>query len=312
MTLDLKYRPNTFDDIIGNEKEIKTLITNLDKEDGSHAFVITGPAGCGKTTIARIAADYVGADAITMKESNTGNDRGIDAIRKQIIEQMRYSYGGTTVFIIDEAHSLTPDAKRALLKPTEEPPSHVYFFFVTTDPVKLFQGDEGKALKTRLEPLKMSPIKPMILYKYLRRIIKLEKLNDFSLDILKQISEQCNGSPRDALKMISAVKDIEDEEEQLEKLENWSNTQDPEVFEFCRALFSNKPNWKTLANYLKGFKENKDPEAIRRMVMGYAQSILFKSESKHTGYILECFCDYQYSSGFPGITLATFQAINGE
>lgn len=312
MTLDLKYRPKDFDEILGNEKEIKTLITNLEKPDGSHAFIVTGPPGCGKTTIARIAASYVGADVIATKESNTGNDRGVEAIRRNIIDQMRYSMGGATVFIIDEAHGLTKDAKRALLKPTEEPPEHVYFFFLTTDPQELFKGDEGKALKTRLEPIKVNPVKSMVLYKYLRKIAKWEEIENVSLDLLKQISEQCKGSPRDALKMLSAIKDIEDEEEQLSKLENWENTKDPEIFEFCRALFSKNVTWKTLANFLLGFKESKDPEVIRRMVMGYAQSVLLKSGQQKAGYILECFCDYQYSSGFPGITLATYQAINGE
>lgn len=309
-TLDLKYRPKTFDEVVGNEKEIDAFIISLDKEDGKHSFVITGPSGCGKTTLARIAASHVGGDSLSITELNTADNRGIETVRS-IIDQCRYSMGKTRVFIIDEAHGLTPDAKRAFLKITEEPPEHVYFFFLTTDHIKLFKGDEGKALKTRLEPIKVVSIKPAAIYKHLRRVAKKERL-DFSLDILKYISENCGGSPRDALKMLDAAKDLPDEDSMMDKLENMGNLQDPEVFEFCRALFGGKTNWKTLANYLLGFKEKKDPEEIRRIVMGYAQSIVLKSGQARAAYILECFCDAEVFNGFPAITLATYQAINGE
>jgi len=310
MSLDLKYRPEDFDDVIGNISELAAFQLNLDKEDGKHAFVIQGPAGCGKTTLGRIAARYVGATKLTTKELNTGDNRGIDTTR-QIIEKMRYSLGSTQVFIIDEAHGLTPDAKRAFLKPTEEPPEHVYFFFLTTDPAKLFKGDEGKALKRRLEPVKLTGCKPKELYKYMRRICKRED-TEVSGDVLTYISENCIGSPGTALMMLGSVLDLEDETAMMIKLENIILTDDPEVFEFCRILFSRNPSWKKLANMLLSFKEKKDPEEIRRMVMGYAQSVLLKSGSGNAAWVLECFCDYQYSSGFPGITLATFQSINSE
>lgn len=310
MSLDLKYRPETFDDVIGNTNEITTFIDNLDKEDGKHAFVIHGPAGCGKTTLARIAARYKGATKLSTKELNTGDNRGIDTTR-QIIEQMRYSMGGVQIFIIDEAHGLTTDAKRAFLKPTEEPPEHVYFFFLTTDPAKLFKGDEGKALKRRLEPVKVTRAQPKELYKHMKRIVKKEGIEVVG-DVLTYISENCTGAPGTALMMLGTIKDLDGEDLQMEKLENIVLSEDREVFEFCRVLFGKNPNWKKLANFLLAFKEKKDPEEIRRMVMGYAQSVLLKSGSSSAGYILECFCDYQYSSGFPGITLATYQAINGE
>lgn len=310
MSLDIKYRPKDFDSVLGNEKEIKAFKINLEKEEGKHSFVITGPSGCGKTTLARIAAKYIGGTDLSITELNTGNNRGIETSR-EIIENMRYSMGNKKVFIIDEAHGLTADAKRALLKPTEETPDHVYFFFLTTDPIKLFKGDEGKALKTRLSQVKVTVIKPNILYKYLRRICKKEQI-EISLDVLQYISENCIGSPRKALSFLDDIKDLEDENTQMEKLENLSNVQDPQVFEFCRCLFGKNPNWKTLANYLLQFKEKKDPEEIRRIVMGYAQTIILKTGSGKVAYALECFCDYQYSSGFPGITLATYQALNGE
>lgn len=310
MSLELKYRPKSFDEVIGNDKEIDSFKINMEKEEPKHSFVIVGPAGCGKTTLARIAAKHVGATDLTITELNTGENRGIDTTRA-IIEQMRYSMGGTKVFIIDEAHGLTPDAKRAFLKPTEEPPEHVYFFFITTDPTKLFKGDEGKALKTRLSPVKVVRSKPKELYKHLRRICKKENL-EISLEVLSYISENCEGCPRTALRALDEIKDLDGEDVQMDKLENGGNSEDPEVFEFCKVLFSSNKNWKTLANFLKGFKEKKDPEEVRRIVMGFAQSALFRGDNTHAAYILECFCDYEYMNGFPGITLATYLAVHPE
>lgn len=309
-TLDKKLRPEEFEDVLGNEKEINSFVVNLEKENGPHCFVITGPSGCGKTTLARIAAKHVGATDLSITELNTGNNRGIETSR-DLISKMRYSMGGTKVFIMDEAHKMTKDGKAALLKPTEDVPDHVYFFFLTTDPTTLFKGDEGKALKTRLTPVKVTGIKPSELYKYLRRVVKKEDLN-IEPDTLKIISEKCGGSPRQALVYLEAIKDLEDPDDQIDKLESMTVSDDPEVIEFCRTLLPKNTSWKTLGNMLLSFKDKKDAEEVRRIVMGYMQSVLIKSGSPRAAYILECFCDYQYSNGFPGITLATYQAFQGE
>lgn len=320
MSLDLEYRPKDFEDVLGNEVEIKSLIKNLDKDPkkADHCYVIIGPSGCGKTTLARIAANHLGASEIDITELNTGSNRGIETSR-QIIDQMRYSMGKIKVFIIDEAHGLTPDAKRAFLKPTEEPPEHVYFFFLTTDPIKLFKGDEGKALKTRFTRVKVTQLSSKLLYRHIKRISKKEEI-EVTNDVLNYISENSEGSPRTALKLLGMIGDLEDEDAQMEKLENTVISNDPEVFEFCGHLFKKNPDWNKLAEYLLAFKAKKDPEEIRRIVLGYAQSMLFKnhrSTEKSRGcsvptaaYILECFCDYEYMNGMPGITLATYQATH--
>lgn len=311
MSLDLEYRPKDFDDVLGNEVEIKSLIKNLDKpaNKADHCYVIIGPSGCGKTTIARIAANYLGASALDTTELNTGSNRGIDTTR-DIIDKMRYfPTGRVKIYIVDEAHGLTPDAKRAFLKPTEEPPEYVYFFFLTTDPIKLFKGDEGKALKTRCTKIKVIQIEPKILYRHLKRISKKEDI-EVENDVLTYISQNSEGSPRNALKLLNSVIDLKDEDSQMEKLENTVLMEDPEVFHFCGELFRKNPNWNKLAEFLKSFKDKKDPEEIRRIVMGYAQSMILRMESKSAAYTLECFCDYEYMNGMPGITLATYQATH--
>lgn len=305
--LDLKYRPDTFDKVLGNENEIEVFKNNLEKEEGKQCFIISGPSGCGKTTLARIAAKHVGGTDLTITELNTAETRGIDTVRN-IIEQCRYSMGGSKVFIIDEAHGLTADAKRAFLKPAEEPEDHVYLFFLTTDPTKLFKGDEGKALKTRLTPVKVSSVKPKPIYKHLRRVCKWEGLK-ISNDVLEYISNNCEGSPRRALVLLDNIKDLDNEDSQIEKLENTEYQEDPQVFKFCQTLFSSKRNWKTLSGQLKLLKETQDSETIRRMVMGYAQSILFKADNSFAVWALECFCECTYDRGFPGITLATYQCL---
>jgi DNA polymerase III gamma/tau subunit len=311
MSLDLKYRPKTFDDIIGekNKKEVEKFQRLLEKDGGPQSFILSGPSGCGKTTLARIAQEFIGASILSASELNTGNNRGIDTIR-EIIDQTRYvSIDDSRVFIIDEAHGLTPDAKRALLKPTEEPGDGVYFFLLTTDPSKLFKGDEGKALKTRLTSIKVFSAETREIYKHLRRIGKAEDL-EISTEVYTYISENCEGSPRKALNMLGSIQGLDDEEEIFEVLENISFERDPEVFEFCQELMKSKPSWKILANMLLSFKEKKTPEEVRQIVLGYFQSVLLKNGKSKAAHVLDCFCAWEYKDHFPGITLATWESIH--
>lgn len=309
-SIDLEYRPDIFERVIGNDKEIEAFKNNLDKEDGKHCYVISGPPGTGKTTIGRIGANYLGANKLDIYEYNTGSTRGIDTVR-DIIDKMKHSMGGVKVFLIDEAHGLSVDGIRAFLKPTEEPPDHVYIFFITTDPAKLFKGDQGKALKRRLVPVKMTGVTDKELYLYLKKIRKKATI-EVSDEVLHYISENSEGSPGTALMLLGMVKDL-DEDDQMDKLENHILSNDPEVFEMGKEfVYNSRPNWKKISKYLTDFKKTKDPEEIRRILMGMLQTQLWKDGKSRTSWKLECLCDYQYSSGFPGITLAIFNGLHPE
>lgn len=306
--LHIRQRPTEFGKVLGNTNSVTVLQTELDKDNGGRAFCIYGKSGTGKTTLARISAEYVGGDKLSIVELNTADNRGIDTAR-DIIEDTRYaSMGGTRVYIIDEAHGITGDAKRALLKVVEDQPEDTYFFFLTTDIERLYRQDEGEALKRRLIPIKVIPLKSKMIEVYLNRILKQEQI-EVPEDITITISKNCNGSLGLALMYLESVKDLE-EKDMFLRLEDLFLTDDEDIILFCRALYNKQMSWSKLTNMLKQLKEEKTAEEVRRIIMGYGQTILLRSEipDATVTYKLECFCEIAWYTGFPGITLATAQA----
>ena len=155
----LKYRPQTFEDVVGQEPITRTLKNALRHGKIRHAYLFTGPRGTGKTTTARLLAKAVNCLApveqrpcnecsicrainegrlLDLIEIDAASNRGIDEIR-DIRERVgfRPSEGQYKVYVLDEAHMLTEPAFNALLKTLEEPPPHVIFALVTTDPHKI-------------------------------------------------------------------------------------------------------------------------------------------------------------------------------
>lgn len=140
--LALKYRPKTFDQIIGQDRTIDQLRSALEKETLGHALLFCGPRGTGKTTTARIIAKELNTElgeaelAMNVLEIDAASHTGVDNVR-EIIENLRYNTRGHKVVILDEAHMLSKNAFNALLKTLEEPPPGVTFILVTTEPHKL-------------------------------------------------------------------------------------------------------------------------------------------------------------------------------
>lgn len=150
-----KYRPQRFDEVVGQEHITQTLKNALDSERVAHAYLFTGPRGVGKTTTARILAKALNctnpkdsepcnecemcksiqsSQLMDIIEIDAASNRGIDEVRS-LRESVKYapSKGKFKVYIIDEVHMLTKDSFNAFLKTLEEPPSHTVFIFATTD-----------------------------------------------------------------------------------------------------------------------------------------------------------------------------------
>ncbi|HPF70509.1 MAG TPA: DNA polymerase III subunit gamma/tau, partial [Candidatus Krumholzibacteria bacterium] len=154
-----KYRPETFDRVVGQSHVTGTLRAALRKDKLSHAYLFSGPRGCGKTTVARLLAKAINCRTnrdgdpcgeceacraiaaghyLDVLEIDAASNTGVDNIRElRDMAQYSPSEGSSRVFIIDEVHMLSKGAFNALLKILEEPPARVYFCFATTEANKI-------------------------------------------------------------------------------------------------------------------------------------------------------------------------------
>ena len=229
--LALKYRPQNFDELIGQEVVAKTIMNSIKTGKIPNAYLFTGIRGVGKTTIARIVAKSLNClngvenkckvkctncEAITnsshidVLEMDAASRTGVDDVR-ELIEFSRY--GPTSakykIFIIDEVHMLSKQAFNALLKTLEEPPSYLKFIFATTEIKKI-----PITVVSRCQRFDLLRIKSSELFDYLKRIKDIEKGN-VSDDALKLIVKISEGSVRDSLSLLDRAMLSVDEKTEL-------------------------------------------------------------------------------------------------
>ena len=228
--LALKYRPQTFDDLIGQEVVSETIINSIKANKVPNAYLFTGIRGIGKTTIARIVAKSLNCsngienkckvkcnncEAITnsnhidVLEMDAASKTGVDDVR-DLIEFSRYGPTSSKykIFIIDEVHMLSKQAFNALLKTLEEPPEYLKFIFATTEIKKI-----PITVVSRCQRFDLSRIKSTELFEFIKKIKKKEngKATDEALKLIVKISE---GSVRDALSLLDrALLSIDGEKE---------------------------------------------------------------------------------------------------
>ena len=188
--LALKYRPNSFDEIIGQESTVKQLQGALEKGALGHALLLHGTRGTGKTTTARIVArelnkaypeiygEWDTRHRLVLNEIDAASNNGVDNIR-EIIDNIRYQTAGHKIIILDEAHMLSRQAFNAFLKTLEEPPERVTFILLTTEPHKL-----PATIRSRCQSYEFQEVGVMSLYEFYLDIVKKEKriLKDNSPD----------------------------------------------------------------------------------------------------------------------------------
>ena len=234
--LALKYRPQTFKDLIGQRTTTETIINSIKIDKPPNAYLFTGIRGVGKTTVARIVAKSLNcsngtnqlceenfcencasisnSNHIDVLEMDAASKTGVDDVR-DLIEFSRY--GPTSakykIFIIDEVHMLSKQAFNALLKTLEEPPAYLKFIFATTEIKKI-----PITVVSRCQRFDLLRIKSSELFDFLKKISLKENsiVSDEALKLIVKISE---GSVRDALSLLDRgiLSTLENEELSLEK-----------------------------------------------------------------------------------------------
>jgi DNA polymerase III gamma/tau subunit len=303
MNLYNKYRPQSFEEVIGNEEAIVGIEALLEKKQRPHVFLLTGPTGCGKTTIARIIANNVGASEGEIIELDSAQFRGIDTIR-DLRKQSQYKPldGDTRVWIIDEVHQLSKDAQNAMLKSLEDTPDHIYYILCTTDPQKLLPTIIG-----RCSHHIVSTLQDKELMRLIRNVVKGEG-EKLTKQVYEQIMGDSLGHPRNAIQILEKVLSVP-EEQRLSVAQKTAEEQNQSI-ELCRALMR-KAGWKEIALILKGLKDQ-DPEGIRRHILGYLQGVLLSKRNDGAAEVMEEFLEPFYASGFPGLVFACYSAVNAE
>ena len=228
----LKYRPQTFEDVVGQDHVSRTLRNALKRHRLANGYIFTGPRGVGKTTSARIMAkaincenpedgdpcnvcnhcvEITGGRSLDVLEVDGASTRGIDAIR-ELREVVKYppTNSNYRVYIIDEVHMLTKEAFNALLKTLEEPPPQVLFIFATTEPQKV-----PLTILSRCQRYDFRMISTDTMVARLKMISGTEGIS-VSDDGLALIARKAGGSLRDAQSLLDQVSAFAEDEATLD------------------------------------------------------------------------------------------------
>lgn len=221
LVLARKYRPQTFEQVVGQAHVTQTLKNAIQTDRVSHALLFTGPRGIGKTSVARILAkamncekgptptpcnvctscmEITGGIAVDVFEIDGASNRGINDIR-ELRENIRYMPGHSRykIYIIDEVHMLTAEAFNALLKTLEEPPAHVLFIFATTQAHKIPVTILSRCQRHDFRRIGLEDI-----LKHLKDICQRTSF-EISEDSLRLLAREADGSMRDALSLLDQV-----------------------------------------------------------------------------------------------------------
>lgn len=249
-----KYRPKSFDEVIGQDHVVGVLIAALEQEKVSHGYLFAGPRGVGKTTVARLIAKAMNCEgktrpcntcsfcnefnegrSLNIIEIDAASNRGIDEVR-ELRENVRImpGSGNYKIYVIDEAHQLTKDAFNALLKTLEEPPAHAIFILATTELDKLPETIVSRLQHFDFRRPSFAEVAARLIAIAGKEGIQLEK------DAAETVARLGEGSMRDAESILGRVVAVERGTITLKTLEEFLGLPRKELVRVCVSAVAEK------------------------------------------------------------------------
>ena len=291
--LHLLYRPQNFEEYIGNDALKQAVLDNIER---TRTFLLCGPRGCGKTTLARLIA--AGLDICDMDtfEIDAADKTGIDDAR-QIKTDAVYlpSKSKNKIYIIDECHRLTGNAWDSLLKTLEEPPLHCVFVLCTTEINKV-----PVTIKSRSKIFEVKPLMRKDGTKLINWICDNEKIK-LTDPVKGRILEICEGIPREIVIAIDTVRNLKTEDEMLSVL--ISPASNHQVIELCQSLLETK-KWDKISKIVKGIDE--EPERVRYAILKYMSNVLLNKDSPRAADLIQLFSETYIYIGKTGLILSCY------
>lgn len=278
-----KYRPASFAEVLGHDEPMAKLQRRLESDSPPHAFLLTGPSGIGKTTVARIIASHIGAE---LAEIDGGSSGSIDMIRELIDHGQHLPLSGVAykMFIIDECHGLSAPAKQALLKALEEPPDHLFFALCTTEAHRI-----PETWKTRCFPVALKPVARGYIEELLQIICEAEGWQP-SNDILSLIVEEATGQPRKAITLLERCYDVGDRNE-ARRIISILDADDDALGELAVLMIQARVSWEAMRPIFNRLEEADSYDGLllmlTRRLIGAMLRETGPTKARHLGQLID-------------------------
>ena len=279
-----KYRPQTFNDIVGQNHIVSVLKNAIDKNQISHAYLFYGSRGTGKTSIAKIFANEVNGNEIYQKENvdiieiDAASNNGVDEVRdiKEVIKFLP-TEGKYKVYIVDEVHMLTTAAFNALLKTLEEPPAHVIFILATTEIHKIPATILSRCQRFEFKNLSQEQLIDRLKYISEKECLVIEDA------AIEKIATLAKGGLRDAISILDQVSNYSEQITLNHILEVTSSISEDDILEFYKGLLQGDVT-KSLLKYNEFVAQAKDTKLLLNDLINVTRDIVVYKNLKDTKY----------------------------